>query len=511
MQKKAILIILDGWGIGPIPEHDAIAQAHTPFIDSLYKKYPHSKLAASGEAVGLPELQMGNSEVGHLNLGAGRIVYQEFQRINNAIRDGELEKNPVLVKAFETVKEKKSTLHFIGLVSNGGVHSHINHLKALCTYAKNAGITDFVVHAFTDGRDCDPKSGIGFIRDLLIHLHETGGKLATISGRFFAMDRDHRWERIRAAYDAMVRGIGEFAVDSVAAIQKSYDESVTDEFIKPIVLCNEKNEPLAVIKEDDVVICFNFRTDRCREITEVLTQKEVPEFGMSPLAIDYLTMTEYDKTYKNVGIIFQNKDIPNTLGEVLEKNNKTQLRISETEKYPHVTFFFSGGREFPFVGEKRIMVPSVCTVETYDQKCEMCACEITDAVIPHIKSKEFDFVCLNLANADMVGHTGVWKAIIGAVETIDVCLARVVPEALTAEYDVFITGDHGNAESAVNKDGSPNTAHTLNPVPLIYISNENSLGVKDGKLGDVAPTILHDLGLEIPKDMTGDILFTIIK
>jgi len=504
-----MLIVLDGWGIGPIPENDAIAQAHTPFIDSLYKKYPHSKLLASGEAVGLPEMQMGNSEVGHLNLGAGRIVYQEFQRINNEIGNGELKKNSVLNSAFDFVKEKKSTLHFMGLVSNGGVHSHINHLKALCTYAHDADVKDFVIHAFTDGRDCDPKSGIGFIRDLSVHLKETGGKIATISGRFFAMDRDHRWERVCVGYNAMVNSVGEKTNDAVSAIQKSYDSGATDEFIKPIILCDEKNEPVAKIKDNDVVVCFNFRTDRCREITEVLTQKEIPEFQMHPLSIKYLTMTEYDKTYKKVDVIFQNKDIPNTLGEVLEKNKKTQLRISETEKYPHVTFFFSGGRELPFNGEKRIMVPSVCTVETYDQKCEMCACEITDAVIPGIKSKEFDFVCLNLANADMVGHTGVWKAIVGAVETIDVCLSRVVPEALQADYDIFITGDHGNAESARNKDGTPNTAHTLNPVPLIYISNENKFKLKDGKLGDVAPTILKDMNLDIPKDMTGTILFEV--
>lgn len=505
MQKKAILIILDGWGIGPNEAHDAIAQANTPFIDSLYEKYPHSKLIASGEDVGLPEGQMGNSEVGHLNIGAGRIVYQEFKRINKAIANGELKNNPVLNKAFDIVKEKKSKLHFIGLVSNGGVHSHINHLKAMCTYAHDVGISDFAVHAFTDGRDCDPKSGIGFVRDLQVHLKNTGGKIATITGRFYDMDRDHRWERIRAGYNAMVFGVGKKSRDPIVAVQESYDEGITDEFIKPIVLCDDMNEPIAKIKDDDVVICFDFRTDRCREITEVLTQKDVPDFGMHALSLHYFTMTEYEKDFKNVEVIFENKDIKDTLGEVLEKNNKTQLRISETEKYPHVTFFFSGGREKPFIGEKRIMVPSVCTVETYDQKCEMCACEITDAVIPHIKDKEFDFICINLANADMVGHTGVWKAIIGAVETVDVCLAKIVPEALQNEYGVFITGDHGNAESAINEDGTPNTAHTTNPVPFI-MADDYKGNLKYGKLGDIAPTILKYMGLEIPKDMTGDIL-----
>ena len=422
MQKRAILIILDGWGIGQIPANDAIVQAHTPFINSLYEKYPHSKLEASGEAVGLPVGQMGNSEVGHLNLGAGRVVFQEFQRINNAIKSGELKNNKTLVSAFDFVKEKKSKLHFIGLVSDGGVHSHIDHLKALCTYAQESGISDFAVHAFTDGRDCDPKSGSAFIEDLQSHLMKTGGKIASVMGRFFAMDRDHRWERIADAYNAMVLGKGTLSQNLIESIQSSYANEITDEFIKPIVMCNEQHEPVARIQPNDVVICFNFRTDRCREITEVLTQKEIPQFEMKPLNISYFTMTEYDKTYTNVHVIFENKDIPNTLGEVLEKNNKTQLRISETEKYPHVTFFFSGGRELPFVGEKRIMVPSVCTVETYDKKCEMCACEITDAVIPELKSQKYDFVCLNLANADMVGHTGVWKAIIGAVETVYVCL-----------------------------------------------------------------------------------------
>jgi 2,3-bisphosphoglycerate-independent phosphoglycerate mutase len=505
MQNKAMLIVLDGWGIGPIEKNDAIASAHTPFIHSLYEKYPHSKLLASGEAVGLPNGQMGNSEVGHLNLGAGRVVYQEFQRINEAIRKNELKDNAVLNQAFKIAKEKKVKLHFVGLVSNGGVHSHVDHLKALCTYASEAGVSDFAVHAFTDGRDCDPKSGVGFIKELQSHLDTTGGKIAAVVGRFFAMDRDHRWERIFSAYDAMVNGKGKKSSDAYTAIQESYTEGVTDEFLKPIILCNENNEPVAKIKDGDVVVCFNFRTDRCREITEVLTQKDVPEFSMHKLNLNYFTMTEYDKTYKGVEVIFENKDIKDTLGEVLEKNNKTQLRISETEKYPHVTFFFSGGRELPFVGEKRIMVPSVCTVETYDQKCEMCACEITDAVIPGIKSKEFDFICMNLANADMVGHTGVWKAIIGAVETVDICLSKIVPEALKAGYGVFITGDHGNAEGAINADGTPNTAHTTNPVPLI-IADDYTGKILDGKLGDVAPTILKYMGLEVPKEMTGNIL-----
>ncbi len=506
MNKKILLIIMDGWGIGDGSFCDAIAAAKTPFMDSLYEKYPHCKLQASGEAVGLPVDQMGNSEVGHLNLGAGRIVPQEFKRISDEIKNGEFENNKILKECFDYAKEKNVTLHFMGLVSDGGVHSHIDHLKGFCNFAEKSGVQKFAVHMFADGRDTDPKSGIGFVKQTQEFLNGTKGVLASITGRFYAMDRDNRWERIKVAYDAITKGVGDKSVDAEKSIQTSYDSGVTDEFIKPIILCDENNNPKAVIKNGDVVICFNFRTDRCRELTKVLTQDANTEFDMKPLTIKYATMTEYDKNFKNVEIIFGNKDIPNTLGEVFAKNGETQLRISETEKYPHVTFFFSGGRENPFDGERRIMVPSVCTVETYDQKCEMCACEITDAALPEIKSTKNDFICLNLANADMVGHTGVWRSIIGAIETVDVCLSRLVPEALSDGYTVFLTADHGNAEHARNEDGSPNTAHTTNPVPLILISNDFTGKLKDGKLGDVAPTILKYANIEIPSDMTGNVL-----
>ena len=501
-----MLIIMDGWGHGKVPASDAIAHSNTPFVKSLYSKYPNTELITCGEAVGLPDGQMGNSEVGHLNIGAGRIVYQELQRINVAIKDGELERSDVLNAAFAAAKEKGKTLHFIGLVSDGGVHSHIDHLKELCTIAQKNDMPDVAVHAFTDGRDCDPKSGLGFITDLSKHLTETGCKLASVTGRFYAMDRDKRWERVKVAYDAMVHGTGVHTSDPLAAIAQSYKDEVTDEFIKPIIGCNSAGEPLAVIKDGDVVVCFNFRTDRCREITVVLTQEAVQEQNMHPLQLHYVTMTEYDKSYKNVGVIFENKDLTNTLGEVLEANNKTQIRIAETEKYPHVTFFFSGGREQPFKGEKRIMVPSPRTVTTYDQKPEMSAFEVTDAILPEIKAQSADFICLNFANADMVGHTGVWDAVIKAVETVDNCVGRIVPLALENGYAVFLTADHGNADYLINEDGTPNTAHTLNPVPLFLISNDYKGALKPGKLGDLAPTILTYMGLPIPKEMTGNVL-----
>ncbi len=501
-----MLIIMDGWGHGKVPASDAIAHANTPFVKSLYSKYPNTELITCGEAVGLPDGQMGNSEVGHLNIGAGRIVYQELQRINVAIKDGELERSEVLNVAFAAAKEKGKTLHFIGLVSDGGVHSHIDHLKELCSLAQKNNVPDIAVHAFTDGRDCDPKSGLGFITDLSKHLTATGCKLASVTGRFYAMDRDKRWERVKVAYDAMVHGSGVHTTDPLAAIAQSYKDEVTDEFIKPIIGCNATGEPLAVIKDGDVVVCFNFRTDRCREITVVLTQEAIQEQNMHPLQLHYVTMTEYDKSYKNVGVVFENKDLTNTLGEVLEANNKTQIRIAETEKYPHVTFFFSGGREQPFKGEKRIMVPSPRTVTTYDQKPEMSAFEVTDAILPEIKAQSADFICLNFANADMVGHTGIWDAVIKAVETVDNCVGRIVPLALENGYAVFLTADHGNADYLINEDGTPNTAHTLNPVPLFLISNDYKGALKPGKLGDLAPTILTYMGLAIPKEMTGNLL-----
>lgn len=508
MSKKAILIIMDGWGHGRVPSADAIAHANVPFVKSLYNKYPNTELITCGEAVGLPDGQMGNSEVGHLNIGAGRIVYQELQRINVAIREGELESSPVLNAAFAAAKAEGATLHFMGLVSDGGVHSHINHLKALCTLAQKNNIPRVAVHAFTDGRDCDPKSGYGFIEDLLGHLKQTGGMLASVTGRFYAMDRDKRWERVKTAYDALVHNIGEMTTDALGTIQKAYREGVTDEFIKPIVLCDELDAPLACIKDGDVVVCFNFRTDRCREITTVLTQQSFPEQDMHPFNLHYVTMTEYDKSFKNVNIIFGKQDLTNTMGEVLEENGKTQIRIAETEKYPHVTFFFSGGRETPFKGEKRIMIPSPRTVATYDLKPEMSAYEVTEAILPEIIAQSADFICLNFANADMVGHTGVWDAVIKAVETVDNCVSRIVPAALENGYGIFLTADHGNADYLINEDGTPNTAHTLNPVPLFLISNDYNGKLKPGKLGDLAPTMLKYMGINIPAEMTGNILTT---
>jgi len=506
MSKKAMLIIMDGWGHGKVPAADAIVHAHAPFVKSLYSKYPNTELLACGEAVGLPACQMGNSEVGHLNIGAGRIVYQELERINVAIKDGELERSAVLNAAFEVAKGAGKTLHFIGLVSDGGVHSHIRHLEALCTLAQKNKIPNVAVHAFTDGRDCDPKSGLGFIKDLTEHLKITGSKLASVTGRFYAMDRDKRWERVKVAYDALTQGIGTHTQNALTAIEDSYKDNVTDEFIKPIIVCDNTGTPVATIKDGDVVVCFNFRTDRCREITVALTQQDFEEQKMHSLKLHYVTMAEYDKSFKNIGIIFENKDLTKTLGEVLEDNGKTQIRIAETEKYPHVTFFFSGGREQPFKGEKRIMIPSPRTVTTYDQKPEMSANEVTEAILPEIKAQSADFICLNFANADMVGHTGVWDAVIKAVETVDNCVSRIVPLALENGYAVFLTADHGNADYMINEDGTPNTQHTLNPVPLFLISNDYKGILKQGKLGDLAPTMLTYMGIPIPKDMTGDVL-----
>ncbi|MVT06881.1 2,3-bisphosphoglycerate-independent phosphoglycerate mutase [Chitinophaga tropicalis] len=504
-KKRAILVIMDGWGQGQVPAADAIAHAKTPFVSSLYNKYPHSTLITCGEDVGLPEGQMGNSEVGHLNLGAGRIVYQELQRINVAIRTGELAANPVLQATFNYAKDNGKALHLIGLVSDGGVHSHINHLKALTEIAKEKGLSKVFIHAFTDGRDTDPKGGLGYMEDLVQHLQKTTGQVASITGRYYAMDRDKRWERVKLAYDAMVHGTGTPTQDVITAIKASYAEGVTDEFIKPIVTVNAQGQAIGSLQEGDAVLCFNFRTDRCREITQVLTQQDFPDYGMSVVPLHYTTMTEYDKTYKGVHVIFENDNLQNTLGEVLEANNLTQIRIAETEKYPHVSFFFSGGREKEFKGERRLIVASP-KVATYDLKPEMSALEVTDTIVPEIESKSADFICLNFANADMVGHTGIWEAAIKAVETVDACVNRVVTAALKSDYTVFLTADHGNADFMINNDGSPNTAHTLNLVPYFIISNDFKGEVKAGKLGDVAPTILTLMGLSIPKEMTGNIL-----
>jgi len=506
-KKKVILIIMDGWGLGKVASADAIRHAKTPFVSSLYQQYPNTTLTTCGEAVGLPEGQMGNSEVGHLNLGAGRIVYQELQRINVALKDGSFAKNEGLLRAVRAAKKNQKPLHLIGLVSDGGVHSHINHVKSIVDVCKEEGLNEVFVHAFTDGRDTDPKSGLGFIKDLQSHLNKTTGKIATISGRYYAMDRDKRWERVKLAYDAMVKGMGEKATDALQAIENSYKKNITDEFIKPCVILDEAQQPLATINDGDVVICFNFRTDRCREITQVFTQIDLPDFGMKKMSLDYTTMTEYDHSFKNVHIIFSNDNLNNTIGEILEQQHLKQIRIAETEKYPHVTFFFSGGREIPFEGEKRILIPSP-KVATYDLKPEMSAYEVTEALLPEIKNQTADFICLNFANADMVGHTGVWEAAIKAVETVDTCVEKVVTAGLENGYTSFVTADHGNADYMINEDGTPNTAHTLNLVPLFIIDKDWKGKIKPGKLGDIAPTILALMDIPVPKEMTGEILIT---
>jgi 2,3-bisphosphoglycerate-independent phosphoglycerate mutase len=500
--KKVILVIMDGWGLGQKKESDAIQNAQTPFVSSLYDKYPHTTLVTYGRAVGLPEGQMGNSEVGHLNLGAGRIVYQELERINVAIENGEFAKNPALLQSINYAKDNNRPLHLMGLVSNGGVHSHINHLKAITTICKDHGLEKVFIHAFTDGRDTDPKSGIHFLEDLQQHLDKTTGKIATIIGRYYAMDRDKRWERIKIAYDALVHRTGEVTTNIFSAVTDSYQNNVTDEFLKPII---NAETPDSEMMDGDAVICFNFRTDRCREITEVLTQTAFPDYDMKPLNLNYTTMTLYEHTFKNIHVIFQKDDLVNTLGDVLAQNNETQIRIAETEKYPHVTFFFSGGREVPFEGERRILIPSP-KVATYDLKPEMSAYEVTDALLPEIKKQSADFICLNFANADMVGHTGVWDSVVKAVETVDKCVKEIVTTALENNYTVFLTADHGNADYIVNEDGTPNTAHTKNLVPLFIIDKEWHGTIHPGKLGDIAPTILTMMKLPIPKEMTGKIL-----
>lgn len=501
MNKKVMLMILDGWGIATDPKVSAIDRAQTPFIDSLYEKYAHSKLQASGEAVGLPEGQMGNSEVGHMNLGAGRVVYQMLVRLNRAVKDGSLNQNPILQEAFQYAKNENKKVHFIGLVSDGGVHSHILHLKGLCTAAADFGLKDVFVHAFTDGRDTDPKSGVGFLQDLQSHLAQTTGKIASVVGRYYAMDRDKRWERVKLAYDALVKGEGRTTDDVVQAVRESYEENVTDEFIKPII-CVENNKPVATIDEGDVVLCFNFRTDRGRQITEALTQKDFPEQAMKKLDLYYLTMTLYDDTFQDVKILFDNQNITNTLGEYLSQQGKKQIRIAETEKYPHVTFFFSGGREEEFEGEKRILCPSP-KVPTYDLQPEMSAKDIQDAIIPELKKQEIDFICLNFANPDMVGHTGVFEAAVKACETVDQCAKNVIEVALDNGYTTLVIADHGNADIMVNEDGSPNTAHTTNLVPCILVDKTYNKPIGDGKLGDIAPTILKLMGLEKPEEMSG--------
>jgi 2,3-bisphosphoglycerate-independent phosphoglycerate mutase len=505
MKRKVILVIMDGWGLGTIKMSDAIQQSKTPFVSSLYTKYAHSTLVTCGEDVGLPEGQMGNSEVGHLNIGAGRIVYQELQRINVAIKTGELAKNPTFLEAVSYAKTNHKPLHLMGLVSDGGVHAHINHLTAICDYCKANDLSEVYIHAFTDGRDTDPKSGLGFITTLTQHLQNSVGRIATISGRYYAMDRDKRWERVKLAYDCLVHNAGPRATSATSALEAAYAADTTDEFLLPTVIVDDHNEPVAAIKDGDAVFCFNFRTDRCREITEVLTQQAFPEYNMQPLQLHYTTMTQYDQTFKGVHVVFENDNLQNTIGEVLAAHGKKQIRIAETEKYPHVTFFFSGGREQPFEGENRIMVASP-KVATYDLQPEMSAVGITDLLVPEIEAESADFICLNYANADMVGHTGVFEAAIKAVETVDACVERVVTAGLAHGYTLLVTADHGNADFMINEDGSPNTAHTLNLVPLFLVDNDLKVNLTAGKLGDIAPTILHLMELPIPAEMTGNIL-----
>ncbi|MFH6767999.1 2,3-bisphosphoglycerate-independent phosphoglycerate mutase [Gaetbulibacter aquiaggeris] len=500
MNKKVILMILDGWGKSPDPKVSAIDNANTPFIDSLYTKYPNASLRTDGLHVGLPEGQMGNSEVGHMNLGAGRIVYQDLVKVNLAVENKTLNDEKVLVDAFKYAKDKNKDVHFLGLLSDGGVHSHIAHLFGLLEAAHDFGLTNTYVHAFTDGRDVDPKSGFGFLTALEDQLEKTNSKLATVTGRYYAMDRDKRWERIKLAYDAMVNGIGEFSTNVTDSVESNYKNDITDEFIKPIIMVDKNNEPVVKIKEGDVVIFFNFRTDRGRELTEALSQKDFHEQNMHKLNLYYVTLTNYDDCFKNINVVFNKDNLTETLGEVLEKNHKKQIRIAETEKYPHVTFFFSGGQETPFKGETRILRNSP-KVATYDLKPEMSAFELRDALVPELQKRDVDFVCLNFANGDMVGHTGVMEAAIKACEAVDACVKDVVTAALENDYTTILIADHGNCETMINPDGSPNTAHTTNPVPVILIDKELK-HINDGVLGDIAPTILKLMGIEQPKAMT---------
>ncbi len=497
---------MDGWGLGKSDETNAIYQAKTPFYDQLITQYPNSKLEASGEAVGLPAGQMGNSEVGHMNLGAGRVVYQELGRINLALQNKELDHHPVLQKAFSYAKSANKKIHLIGLVSDGGVHAHIKHLMGLCDAAKANQIDQVFIHAFLDGRDTDPKSGLGFVEELSAHLKQSCGQLATAIGRYYAMDRDNRWERVKLAYDLLVHAEGKKCTDIAAAIQESYEEGITDEFIKPIVKVNERGQAITRIENGDVVICFNYRTDRGREITQVLTQKAFPEYEMEPLDLHYITFTSYDETFKNVEVVFEKEDLSQTLGEALAEQGKNQLRIAETEKYPHVTFFFSGGREQEFKNERRALISSP-KVATYDLQPEMSAQGIAEAACEALSSEWPDFVCLNFANPDMVGHTGVFDAVVKAVETVDACTQKVVECGLKHGYSFIILADHGNADFMINPDGSPNTAHTTNMVPCILIDSEFN-HIQDGKLGDIAPTILKMMHLAIPEAMTGSVLIS---
>ena len=499
-------MILDGWGIATHKEASAIDAAATPFIDGLYEKYSHSTLEASGIAVGLPKGQMGNSEVGHMNIGAGRVVFQDLVKINIAVEKGILGEEKTLVDAFDYAKENQRAIHFIGLVSNGGVHSHLDHLKGLIKAAHRNDCSKVFVHAFTDGRDCDPKSGLTFINDLLTYLKKYVGSIASVVGRYYAMDRDKRWERVKIAYEALVKGKGTKTTDVTLPIEAAYAKDITDEFMPAIIATDTSGQPIGKINQGDVVMCFNFRTDRGREITEVLTQRDFPDKGMYKMSLYYLTMTSYDDSYENIKVVFRKDNLSNTLGEVLEKEGKNQIRIAETEKYPHVTFFFSGGRENTFKGEKRLLCPSP-KVATYDLQPEMSAKDIEKAIIPELNHQWPDFVCLNFANPDMVGHTGVFEAAVKACEIVDDCAKKVVITALKKGYTTLIIADHGNSDYMINDDGRPHTAHTTNLVPFIVVDPHFTSPVKDGKLGDLAPTILKLMGIKIPKEMTGELLY----
>lgn len=502
--SKVLLMILDGWGIGNHDKSDVIFSTPTPYIDGLNQKYPNSQLLTSGENVGLPDGQMGNSEVGHLNIGAGRVVYQDLVRINKDIKDDQLGKMPVLVDALKYAREKNVAVHFLGLVSDGGVHSLDRHLYKLCDITKEYGLDKVFIHALTDGRDTDPQSGLGFVRELENHLKTSNGVVASLVGRYYTMDRDKRWERVKEGYDLLVHGKGKPTADILKAIEESYKEGVTDEFIKPVVKVDERGNPVGLVKSGDVVICFNFRTDRLREITIALTQNDMPELGMKTLPLHYVTMTRYDDTFKGVNVIYEKDNLVNTIGEVISSHGLRQLRIAETEKYAHVTFFFSGGREKEFPAENRILIPSP-KVATYDLQPEMSAFLVKDAIVAELNKKVNDFICLNFANGDMVGHTGVYSAIQKAVQAVDQCVGEVVEAAKANGYSVVIIADHGNADYAINPDGSPNTAHSLNPVPIILVSDRYK-SVEKGILADVAPTILSIMGLPIPPEMTGKVL-----
>ena len=502
MSKKALLMILDGWGLGDQKKDDVIFNTPTPYWDYLMNTYPHSQLQASGENVGLPDGQMGNSEVGHLNIGAGRVVYQDLVKINRACADNSIMKNPEIVSAFSYAKENGKNIHFMGLTSNGGVHSSLVHLFKLCDIAKEYNINNTFIHCFMDGRDTDPKSGKGFIEELSAHCEKSAGKVASIIGRYYAMDRDKRWERVKEAYDLLVNGVGKKATDMVQAMQESYDEGVTDEFIKPIVNANCDG----TIKEGDVVIFFNYRNDRAKELTVVLTQQDMPEAGMHTIpGLQYYCMTPYDASFKGVHILFDKENVSNTLGEYLASKGLSQLHIAETEKYAHVTFFFNGGRETPFDKEERILVPSP-KVATYDLKPEMSAFEVKDKLVAAINENKYDFIVVNFANGDMVGHTGIYEAIEKAVVAVDACVKDVIEAAKAQDYEAIIIADHGNADHALNEDGTPNTAHSLNPVPCVYVTENKAAKVEDGRLADVAPTILKIMGLEVPAEMDGNVL-----